>query len=874
MKLTLENKILGGFGLTIGLLAVLAVVAVNSIQRLTDDADLTRHTHEVLAHIAQVMSTVTDVQSGQRGFTLIGDELYLEPYQSAVARIDTELRELRRLTSDNQSQQQRLDKLEPLVVRRLEFAKQVIEIRRTQGFDMAQQNIATGTGKAIHDAIRKLVDELNDEEHELLSQRERRAHAAVRESLVVIGLGVVFTLSVIGAALVIVRRGFGALQRAEQALRQSHDELETRVRERTTEFAAINTSLREEIEHRLQAEARLESDQEVLEQVATSRPLADILETLTRNIESQLDSTMCSILLLDADGQHLRHGAAPSLPEAYNRAIDGGAIGPVAGSCGTAAFLRKQVIVSDIANDPLWAAFSELALGHGLRACWSTPIQCSKGRVLGTFAMYARTPRSPTRHELTITDRATAMASIAIERKQAEEALLRSHEDLEIKVVERTKELEAATERAQAADRIKSAILANAAHAIISTSPEGLITTFNPAAERLLGYSSADVLGIHTPAIIHDLAEVVARAAEFSTDLGETIAPGFEVFVAKARRNLPNENEWTYIRKDGTRFPVLLSVTALRDDANCITGFLGLAVDITDRKRAEAELVAAKERAESADRIKSSFLATMSHELRTPLNSIIGFTGIILQGLAGPLNAEQQKQLEMVRGSSRHLLSLINDVLDISKIEAGQLDVVREPFDLPKSLAKVLATVAPLAEKKGLTLRTNLAPELGLVVSDQRRVEQVLLNLLNNAIKFTEQGEVSLTVTLNPQLSTLNFGVTDTGIGIRAEDLATLFQPFRQIDSRLGRVHEGTGLGLAICRKLTELLGAPSTPQVSGKRGARFHSRCRWGSPNDSHIHKPTMEFRRAVSSDYLSKSSASTSGTSASAARYCSWLP
>ena len=160
--------------------------------------------------------------------------------------------------------------------------------------------------------------------------------------------------------------------------------------------------------------------------------------------------------------------------------------------------------------------------------------------------------------------------------------------------------------------------------------------------------------------------------------------------------------------------------------------------------RRTAELAVAKERAESADRLKSAFLATMSHELRTPLNSIIGFTGIMLQGLAGPLNAEQTKQLGMVQSSARHLLALINDVLDISKIEAGQLEIRAEQFDLRSSLEKVAALVKPLAEKKGLALRVVLSPDVGQAVSDRLRVEQVLLNLLNNAVKFTERGEVTL----------------------------------------------------------------------------------------------------------------------------------
>ncbi len=242
----------------------------------------------------------------------------------------------------------------------------------------------------------------------------------------------------------------------------------------------------------------------------------------------------------------------------------------------------------------------------------------------------------------------------------------------------------------------------------------------------------------------------------------------------------------------------------------------------TDLRRRAVELVEAKERAEGADRLKSAFLATMSHELRTPLNSILGFTGIILQGLAGPLNPEQTKQLGMVQNSARHLLALINDILDLSKIEAGELKVGCEPFDLRASIEKAVGIVKPLAEKKGLALRVEVAPEIGEAVSDARRVEQILINLLTNAIKFSERGEVTLTTTLNSQPSTLNFAINDTGMGIKPENLEILFKPFQQIDTDLSRNHEGTGLGLAICRKLAELMGGEIHAASEWGKGSTF----------------------------------------------------
>jgi len=310
--------------------------------------------------------------------------------------------------------------------------------------------------------------------------------------------------------------------------------------------------------------------------------------------------------------------------------------------------------------------------------------------------------------------------------------------------------------------------------------------------------------------------------------------------LAEARVKGRAAREGTLRCRDGAHVPVEWDVTRLELPAP--VAFLAALRDISQRQQREAqvlrlhgdlerhaveleqrieertaELAKALEAAQSADRLKSAFLATMSHELRTPLNSIIGFSGILRQGLAGPLNGEQIKQLGMVGRSAEHLLSLINDVLDISKIEAGQMNLVMAPFPPDELVNKVLATVAPLATAKHLGLACRLPPGLSPVVGDRRRVEQVLLNLLSNAIKFTEQGQVW--VELSRQAAGLEFAVGDTGPGIALEQQALVFEPF----ARLDQLKEGTGLGLSISKRLVQMMGGCLTLQSRPGGGSRFH---------------------------------------------------
>jgi len=233
-----------------------------------------------------------------------------------------------------------------------------------------------------------------------------------------------------------------------------------------------------------------------------------------------------------------------------------------------------------------------------------------------------------------------------------------------------------------------------------------------------------------------------------------------------------------------------------------------------------AELVEANERLKELDRLKSQFLATMSHELRTPLNSIIGFTGILRQGFAGPVNDEQRKQLGVIFSSAKHLLSLINDLLDLSRIEAGKVDLEQEPFNFVEVIDEVVQNLMPLAKQKNLRLAAVSPAPVIEMVGDRKRSYQVLLNLANNAVKFTSHGEVKITA--RTEGDQLRVCVADTGIGIKPEQMGMLFEAFRQLDGSAKRIYEGTGLGLHLCKKLLTLMHGEIGVESQFGKGSRF----------------------------------------------------
>ncbi|MBD1832105.1 PAS domain-containing protein [Cyanobacteria bacterium FACHB-472] len=605
------------------------------------------------------------------------------------------------------------------------------------------------------------------------------------------------------------------------------------VRSRTDAIVA-GVVIFSDISDRKRNKALMKAQNTVLEMIASGAPLSQVLDVLTRLIEEQSDGALCSILLLDKEGKKLFFAAAPSLPESYQQVIaDGLPIGENAGSCGTSAYRREPVIVSDIANDTLWAGFSHFALSHGLQACCSRPIFATQGEVLGTFGMYYRTPRSPNSQEWKLIEISAHLAAIAIERQRSQEALVKSE----------------ARFRRLAESNILGVIVADFS---------GNITDANDAFLQMVGYTRE---------------EFNQGKVRWDTMTPPEYLPLDEEKILELQASGSSTSwEKEYICKDGSRISILVGMALLEEPENTCVCFV---LDLTERKLLEESLRQQAQDLEQANRIKDEFLAVVSHELRTPLNAMLGWATLLR---SRKFNEETtSRALETIERNAKSQVKLIEDILDVSRLMQGKIRLNICPVELKPLIEACINTVLPSCEAKGIILESVIGPVAGFVSGDTERLQQIIWNLLANAIKFTsEGGRVTVQLSVKEELASSNnltklphlnvttgteelsrypvaelassnnltklprlnvttgtedltssqvvglassnnlqtpinyyaqIQISDTGIGISPEFLPFIFERFRQADSTTTRSHSGLGLGLAIVRQLVELHG-------------------------------------------------------------------
>lgn len=676
-----------------------------------------------------------------------------------------------------------LEKTKEIQIQKNNLAAKIQEIREQQNILNDQSQQLRSSKKELSDQIQKIQEQqkiYDRKSHELESQKEElqkgseilsglkksidQQNSEIAEQEKVLakqGKTIQRQQNYLYLLIIIVLLAVllvAAIYNGYKSKRELSKELEKKVKERTNELRISNDQLLIELTERKQTEEKLKYERLLL------RTIIDNLPDAIYTKDNDCNKTLAN----KADLQNMGAKFESEILGKNDFAYHPKELAEV--------FYAddKSVILS---GEPLLNK-EEFVIGNNGEKTWlltsKLPLRDEKGKTIGLIGIG---------HNIT-------------ERKKAEEKLRQSEEQFRL-------------------------ISENVADMIVVLDLDGKRVYSNPSYKPLLG-NVQKLIGSDSFNEIH-------------SDDREKIK---KIFFNIIRTGKGERAEYRFIADDGETHYIESIGSVIRNDKGNVTNVVVVSRDVTLRKKAEdelrkyqeqleemvkertAELEIAKDRAESADRLKSAFLATMSHELRTPLNSIIGFTGILMRGIAGPLNAEQLKQLGMAKGSAQHLLELINDVLDISKIEAGQLVVEFKEFDLTKTIHKVVATVQPLIEKKELKLVQEISPSVKEIISDERRVDQILPNLINNAIKFTETG--SIKVVCEKTENTYVIKVIDSGIGIKREDVKKLFKPFSQIDTGLTRAHEGTGLGLSISQKLVEKLGGSITVESEFGIGSTF----------------------------------------------------
>ena len=498
--------------------------------------------------------------------------------------------------------------------------------------------------------------------------------------------------------------------------------------------------------------------------IARGETLKNTLSELSEQIDRLSPNLTSTITIVENDGRHLQPFVSSGLPQEYIRAIERLPIGAKATSCGTAAYLGQRVIVSNIATDPLWTDYKHLILPYGFQACWSEPIKSNTGQVLGTFDLYFTEARPLEPKELEIIEACTNLASIAMGRQQSEDVLQQSESQLRL---------------------ITDALPALIAYVDNRQCYQFVNQTFG----NWFAKSPNQIIGSHLKEI---LGEAYYQQIKHHIELalsGQTVT--YETELELSDRSL----HWVNV----THIPDL-------DGNGRVKGFISLISDISDRKATE--------------KMKDEFVSVVSHELRTPLTSIYGALKLLVTSPQSRLSQEDREMLNIAVTNTDRLVRLVNDILDLERIESGKIQMVQQPCDAADLVQEAIEVMQPMAKAVGITL---IAKPISITINaDSDHIHQTLTNLLSNAIKFSTQNS-SVWVTVDNLKDEVLFKVIDTGRGIPADILGSIFERFKQVDASDSRDKGGTGLGLPICYKIIEEHGGRIWADSEFGKGSTFY---------------------------------------------------